>query len=611
MRDDHAGLAGRQAVECFADLAFTLPVQSRHRLVQDEDRGVADQRARDGDALALPARERGAALTDHGVVAVFQLTDEFVRVRGARRGLDLLRGGPGFPVRDVLADRGAEQDRLLQHQADVAPQRGPAVLPDVAAVDQDRAPLRLVQPQDQAHDRGLAGPRHAHQGEPLAGGDGERDVAQHVPAVAIVERHVPEHDLPREPLGGQRVGPVHDLGLDVEDLGDALGRRHGFGEIGRQLGELADRLVHVRQIPDDQHQIARQHTALEHLERAEQHRGRGAEGGDDLGGAGGGRLEPGHPDALAHRLLGHRVELLRLVALPRERLHQRHRRQHLAHPRRYLPFLPLLRLDRQLGLAVQVQQAVAQERQRGEGDEADLPVDRRQDREHACHGQHIRRELENRVGEHVLQGVRVSGDLGEQVAGARAGVKRERQRLQVREQLAAQRVHHPVADGRRDEDLEVGEQPAEQGDHHDAGRRLEQQRHLSRGQQALQRAQGARHRFVEDDVVEDDLERPRLEQLRRRGAQRAQGGEQQPASHLAQVGEEQVPESCRWRVCHVRSPSTGGEPPPPAAVAAPRVRGAASCRSGASESSAAASRARTRRRVRAVRDRACHNAGSS
>src|SRR5947207_5916128 len=104
-----------------------------------EDRGVADQRARDGDALALPARERGAALTDHGIVAVFQLADEFVRVRGARRGLDLLRGGPGFSVRDVLADRGAEQDRLLQHQADVAPQRGPAVLADVAAVDQDRA----------------------------------------------------------------------------------------------------------------------------------------------------------------------------------------------------------------------------------------------------------------------------------------------------------------------------------------------------------------------------------------------------------------------------------------------------------------------------------------
>ena len=554
--DDDAGLARHEAVERLAHFGFTLPVEPGHRLVQDEHGGVADQGTGDGDALALPAREGRPALADHRVVAVLQLANEFVRVRRPRRRRDLLQRRLGLAVGDVLADGGPEQQRLLQHDADVAPQRGALVLPQVAAVDQDGAALRLVQPQDQAHDRGLAGPRHPHQREPLAGRDAERDVAQHVLAVAVVERHVPEHDLALQVRGGDRVGPVQDLGLDLEDLGDPLGRGHGLGEIGRELGELADRLVHVGEVADDQHQLARQHAALEHLERAEQHRGCGAEGGDDLGRARGGRLEPRHADALAHRLLRHRVELLRFVALARERLHQRHRLQHFAHPRRHLPFLLLLRLDRELGLAVQVQQAVGEERQGGERDQADLPVDGDHDGEHAHHRQHIRGELEDRIGEHVLQGVGVARDLGEQVARAGAIVKRERQGLEVREHLAPQRVHHLVADGRRDEDLEVGEQSAGERDQHDAGGRFHQQRHLAHRQHPAQRPQQGRDRLVEDDVVENDLERPRLQQLRRGRPQRAQGGEQQSPLDLAQVGDEQLAESAQGASaqCHALVP---------------------------------------------------------
>src|ERR1051325_1843075 len=144
--DDDAGLARHEAVERLAHFGFTLPVEPGHRLVQDEHGGVADQGAGDGDALALPAREGRPALADHRVVAVLQLADEFVRVRRPCRRLDLGERRRGLAVGDVLADGGAEQERLLQHDPDVAPQRGALVLPQVAAVDQDGAALRLRPP---------------------------------------------------------------------------------------------------------------------------------------------------------------------------------------------------------------------------------------------------------------------------------------------------------------------------------------------------------------------------------------------------------------------------------------------------------------------------------
>ena len=66
-------------------------------LVEDEDGRVLEQRARDREALALAAGERGAALADDGVVAVGQAADEVVRVGGSGGRLDLARVAPGRP----------------------------------------------------------------------------------------------------------------------------------------------------------------------------------------------------------------------------------------------------------------------------------------------------------------------------------------------------------------------------------------------------------------------------------------------------------------------------------------------------------------------------------
>ena len=69
---------------------LVLGVEMARRLVEDHDRGVLQQHARDRDALLLAARQPVAALADDGVVAVGQRGDDVVDLRGAARRLELV-----------------------------------------------------------------------------------------------------------------------------------------------------------------------------------------------------------------------------------------------------------------------------------------------------------------------------------------------------------------------------------------------------------------------------------------------------------------------------------------------------------------------------------------
>ena len=85
------------------DLRLRRGVDGRRRVVEDEDARVDQERTGDRDALSLAARERDPALADDGLVAVRELLDELVCLRGARRRLDRLVRRVRHPERDVVA----------------------------------------------------------------------------------------------------------------------------------------------------------------------------------------------------------------------------------------------------------------------------------------------------------------------------------------------------------------------------------------------------------------------------------------------------------------------------------------------------------------------------
>ena len=173
------------------------------RVVEDQDARVGDERAGDRDALALAARERQAALADHGVVALRQRRDEVVRLRAARRLLDLgvarIRPREG----DVVAHRGGEQERVLRDRRDRAPQLAQVELAHVDAVDEHAPCLHVVEARDQRCQRRLARAGAPDQRERAALGDVEIDLVQDRPLGVVAEAHALEpHGSP--PPGGQR-----------------------------------------------------------------------------------------------------------------------------------------------------------------------------------------------------------------------------------------------------------------------------------------------------------------------------------------------------------------------------------------------------------------------
>src|SRR5205085_7942381 len=87
-------LALHQLEELFLDRHLDFAIERRGRFIKDEDWRVLKDHARKRDALALPAGELDAALTDMGFVAglaapVAQPEDEIARLRLLRRRLDL------------------------------------------------------------------------------------------------------------------------------------------------------------------------------------------------------------------------------------------------------------------------------------------------------------------------------------------------------------------------------------------------------------------------------------------------------------------------------------------------------------------------------------------
>ena len=98
--DQHRAPLG-DATHVVLDDALALIVDGARRLVEDEDAWVADQRAGNRDALALPVRQAGAALADDRVVSVRQAEDGLVRASELGSGDDALHRQRRVGERDV------------------------------------------------------------------------------------------------------------------------------------------------------------------------------------------------------------------------------------------------------------------------------------------------------------------------------------------------------------------------------------------------------------------------------------------------------------------------------------------------------------------------------
>ena len=121
------------------DLGLAFGVERRGRLVEQQQRRIAQNGARDGDALALATRQRDAALADRRVESVRQRRDEGCGMGMLGGARDIGIGCAGSAEADIVAHRGREHHAVLRHQRDTRTQIRRIEIGERDAVERDAA----------------------------------------------------------------------------------------------------------------------------------------------------------------------------------------------------------------------------------------------------------------------------------------------------------------------------------------------------------------------------------------------------------------------------------------------------------------------------------------
>ena len=153
MRDHERGAAFHDLVERALHQRLALGIEGAGRLVEQQDRRVAQHRAGDRNSLPLPGRERHAALAEHGGVTLRQRQDEIMREGRLGRRLDLRLARSLGAVGDIGGDSVGKQRRLLRHESEARAER---------RQDRPRSPARRPsRPCRRRHRRSGAGARRS------------------------------------------------------------------------------------------------------------------------------------------------------------------------------------------------------------------------------------------------------------------------------------------------------------------------------------------------------------------------------------------------------------------------------------------------------------------
>ena len=233
------------------DLVGGGAVEIAGGLIADQERGIGDDGARDGDTLLLPARQLLRL-----VAGAVREADQ--RERDPRPALPLGGRQIGEQQRQLhvpLRRQRGQQVVELEDEAHVRGAPGGQLAPgqaiDAPALHDDDPAGRRVEPADQIQERGLAGSRWAHQRHEVALGDVEVDAVQRL-----------------DPLASAAIDLGHAADLHQGSHGDRGATLRAVGH-GHRLAVLEGR----RRGQDDALAVAEaaQHVALARRRPAQRH----------------------------------------------------------------------------------------------------------------------------------------------------------------------------------------------------------------------------------------------------------------------------------------------------------------------------------------------------
>ena len=115
VRNNQDGLLFDQLVQRILNLLFVLDIERGADFVEEDNRRVFQDRARDRKPLAFAAGKLSAVLPDHRLVPVRELQNELVAVRQARRFFDFFVACVGTSDTDVFQDGIVKKRDVLEN----------------------------------------------------------------------------------------------------------------------------------------------------------------------------------------------------------------------------------------------------------------------------------------------------------------------------------------------------------------------------------------------------------------------------------------------------------------------------------------------------------------
>ena len=225
---------------------FAFRIERARRLIEHEHRAIGQNGTRNGDALALAARQLHAALADLGFESLRQAFDEFQRVRTRRRFANLVHAGARLAIRDILGNAAVEQQRFLRHISDLATQRLLRALRDVLPIKKNAPLLNIGQTKQKLRERRFARAGKADEANALTCGNMQFEIVEHLRfriAVAIRKANAFKIDRAFANLQIGRAGSV--------------GHQARFIERGRHAARVAERAIETLQAVVDEVELVR------------------------------------------------------------------------------------------------------------------------------------------------------------------------------------------------------------------------------------------------------------------------------------------------------------------------------------------------------------------
>jgi len=187
MRDDQSCASRGRPLQGINDETFRCRIETARRFIEDENGRIAQDRARDGDALFLSTGESAASFRHQSVIAIGQALDELICIGRYRGSDDFLLACASAAEGDIFTNGSAEEQRILEHEADLLAQGLHEIVPNIFAINIDRSCAWVIKPGHEAHQRALAGARCSYDGNPFPWPDYKIDFRKHRPTRFILE----------------------------------------------------------------------------------------------------------------------------------------------------------------------------------------------------------------------------------------------------------------------------------------------------------------------------------------------------------------------------------------------------------------------------------------